>query len=97
MLKPGMLALISNGPVGENLGRVVTVDYFIGEHTSTTGTTKQDCWSVFTKLMPLKGFDRETGEVRLYRRGIIPGEWLMPIVPDEHSKGEIETHHRKIQ
>ena len=75
-----MLALIINGPVGENLGRVVTVDYFYGEYTSSvTGVTKQDCWSVYVNGMPLKGYDQETGEVRLYRRGIIPAEWLMPI------------------
>ena len=45
-IKGGMLALIINGPFGENLGRAVTVDYFIGEHTSKTGVTMQDCWSI---------------------------------------------------
>ena len=30
-IKGGMLALIINGPFGENLGRAVTVDYFIGD------------------------------------------------------------------
>ena len=82
-IKEGMMALISNGPVGENLGRVVTVEYFIGEHTGQSGETKQDCWSVSTKGMPFKGFDQETGSVRFYRRGIIPGEWLMPIIEIE--------------
>jgi len=75
-----MMALIINNPLNENLGRVVTVGRFIGEHTSKTGITKQNCWSVSVKGMPLKGTDQETGELRLYKRGIIPGEWLMPII-----------------
>lgn len=79
-IKQGMMALIINGPVNENLGRQVAVDHFIGEHTSTTGTTKQDCWSISVKGMPLTGYDSETGEIRLYRRGIIPADWLMPII-----------------
>lgn len=79
-IKQGMMALIINSPVNVNLGRQVTVGRFIGEFTSTTGTTKQNCWSISVKGMPLTGYDNETGEIRLYRRGIIPADWLMPII-----------------
>lgn len=79
-IKGGMLALIINSPFGENLGRAVTVDYFIGEHTSKTGVTMQDCWSIVPARDPLVGVDQETGEIRGYARGIIPENWLMPII-----------------
>lgn len=91
-LEENTLALIINGPVDENLGRVVMVNGFIGEHTSMTGTTKQDCWSVSTgrKADPLKGFDGETGEIRHYRRGIVPSEWLMPIAEINNSEATMQ-------
>lgn len=84
-IKAGILALIINSPFNENLGRVVTVEHFVGEHTSVTGTTKQNCWSVSVDSMPLSGTDHESYEVKLYKRGIIPGEWLMPITDLEES------------
>ena len=79
-IEGGMLALIINSPFGENLGRAVTVDYFIGEHTCKTGVTMQDCWSIVPARDPLVGADCETGEIRGYARGIIPAKWLMPII-----------------
>jgi len=82
-IKQGMMALIINSPVNENLGRVVTVDHFIGEHTSATGTTKQNCWSVVVKGMPLKGYIEGSLQPRYYRRGIIPADWLMPIIEED--------------
>ena len=84
-IKAGILALIINSPFNENLGRVVTVEHFVGEHTSVTGTTKQNCWSVSVDSMPLSGTDHESYEVKLYKRGIIPGEWLMPITDLEEN------------
>ena len=87
-IKQGMMALIINSPVNENLGRVVTVDHFIGEHTSATGTTKQNCWSVVVKGMPLKGYVEGSLQPRYYRRGIIPADWLMPIIEGEAGQGK---------
>lgn len=84
-IKAGILALIINSPFNENLGRVVAVEHFVGEHTSVTGTTKQNCWSVSVDSMPLSGTDHESYEVKLYKRGIIPGEWLMPITDLEEN------------
>ena len=89
-IEGGMLALIINGPFGESLGRAVTVDYFIGEHTSKTGITMQDCWSIVPARDPLVGADSETGEIRGYARGIIPAKWLMPIIDLEgYEDGEL--------
>ena len=89
-IKGGMLALIIQSPLNENLGRAVTVDHYVGEHTSKTGVTMQDCWSIIPAKDPLVGFDRETGEIRGYARGIIPAKWLMPIIVLEgYEDGEL--------
>ncbi len=90
-LKGGMLALIINSPFGENLGRAVHVDRFMGEYTSqATGVTMQDCWSIVPARDPLVGADCETGEIRGYARGIIPAKWLMPIIDLEgYEDGEL--------
>lgn len=90
-IKGGMLALIINGPFGENLGRVVHVDRFIGEYTSqATGITKRDCWSVTVNGMPMTARDPKSGEPRPYRRGVIPAKWLMPIIDLEgYEDGEL--------
>ena len=89
-IKGGMLALIIQSPLNENLGRAVTVDHYVGEHTSKTGVTMQDCWSIILAKDPLVGFDRETGEIRGYARGIIPAKWLMPIIDLEgYEDGEL--------
>ena len=93
-IKAGILALIINSPFNENLGRVVTVEHFVGEHTSVTGTTKQNCWSVSVDSMPLSGTDHESYEVKLYKRGIIPGEWLMPIIDLEPVEDGAEQEFR---
>lgn len=79
-IEGGMLALIINSPFNQNLGRVVHVDRFMGEYTSQTGVTMQDCWSIVPARDPLVGADHETGEIRGYARGIIPAKWLMPII-----------------
>ena len=89
-IEGGMLALIINSPFNQNLGRVVHVDRFMGEYTSKTGVTMQDCWSIIPAKDPLVGFDRETGEIRGYARGIIPAKWLMPIIDLEgYEDGEL--------
>ena len=80
-IEGGMLALIINSPFGENLGRVVHVDRFMGEYTSqATGVTKENCWAVSVNGMPMTARDPMTGEPVPYHRGVIPGEWLMPII-----------------
>lgn len=80
-LKAGMLALITNSPFNQNLGRVVHVDRFMGEYTSqATGVTKENCWAVSVNGMPLTARDPMSGEPTPYHRGVLPGEWLMPII-----------------
>ena len=95
-IQAGTLALIINSPFNQNLGRVVYVDRFIGEYTSrATGVSKENCWSVSVNGMPLTARDPMSGEPVPYHRGVLPGEWLMPIIDLEPMEETAELQAKK--
>lgn len=72
----GVLALIVDGPHGENLGRTVIIEC-LGECGN---------WSVIAAKEPLIGVDHETGELCGLARSIMPEKWLMPVEDIECAK-----------
>lgn len=79
-LQKGGLALIIGCSIStRNLGKVVTLDRYIGEATFNDGDKWNDCWVV-------SGDDLLDADMNIQKRLYSKASWLMPLGDDEGVK-----------